>query len=67
MKQLLIGFANNISANKQKILVWHKTFKQHSNANAILIAANTWLMPITSTFKYPDIEIYLDSSWSIQR
>lgn len=40
MKYLLIGFANNISVNKKKIEVWSKSFRQHCNADIVLIAAN---------------------------
>jgi hypothetical protein len=41
MKQLLIGFANNISANKDGVRLWYKSFIKHSDAETVLIAANT--------------------------
>jgi hypothetical protein len=40
MKKVLIGLSNNISANKEKINLWQKSFKKHSAADIVLIAAN---------------------------
>ncbi len=39
-KELLIGFANNISKYKNQISLWYNSFKKHSNSRVVLIAAN---------------------------
>jgi hypothetical protein len=40
MKKILVGLANNISNNKQKIKVWSESFKKYSDGEVTLIAAN---------------------------
>lgn len=40
MKKTLVGLANNISANKEKIKLWHDSFRSHSDGDVVLIAAN---------------------------
>lgn len=41
MKKALLGLANNIEKNKEKINLWSKSFRKVSNADIVLIAANT--------------------------
>jgi hypothetical protein len=40
MKKALVGLANNIENNKDKIKVWYKSFKLHSDGDVMLIGAN---------------------------
>ena len=41
MKKVLTGFSNNISQHKNKIKWWVESFRKHSDADIVLIAANT--------------------------
>lgn len=40
MKKTLIGLCDNICNNKEKIKLWSESFKKHSDAEIVLIAAN---------------------------
>ena len=41
MKKALIGLSNNIDSNFNKIKVWSKSFKKHSDGDVILLCANS--------------------------
>jgi len=41
MKKALIGLSNNIENNFQKIKNWALSFKEHSDADIILLCANS--------------------------
>jgi len=40
MKKVLTGFCNNITDHKEKIKWWVESFRKHSDAEVVLIAAN---------------------------
>lgn len=40
LKKTLIGLANNISINKNKIALWANSFRKYSDANVCLLVAN---------------------------
>lgn len=41
MKKALLGLSNNISNNINKIKVWSKSFREHSDGEVILLCANS--------------------------
>lgn len=41
MKKALLGLSNNIESNINKIKVWSKSFKKHSDGEVILLCANS--------------------------
>ena len=40
MKKALLGLSNNISQHKEKIRLWSESFRQFSDGEVILLAAN---------------------------
>ena len=40
MKKALLGVANNLRSNLQKVRLWSESFKQVSNGEVILLLAN---------------------------
>ena len=41
MKKALVGLSNNVGVNINKIKVWSKSFKKHSDGDVILLCANS--------------------------
>ena len=48
MKKALIGLANNITPNFEKVKLWALSFKKHSDADVILLCANSTAEEIKS-------------------
>ena len=40
MKKALLGLCNNVVGNLDKIKIWSKSFKRHSNGDVVLLCAN---------------------------
>lgn len=67
MKKALIGLSNNIETNFNKIKVWSKSFKKHSDGDVILLCANSTETEIKmcQEIGITPIPVVVDNLWYI--
>jgi len=64
---IYIDTTHDYGRTREELLLSYEKVKENGIISGHDYNTDAVANAITSTFKYPDIEIYLDSSWSIQR
>lgn len=67
MKKALLGISNNVSENILKIKTWSKSFRKHSDAEIILLCANSTDLDlkVCEDLGITPIPVFIDDVWRI--